>query len=110
MSCKDGIKRDLNNSPVTPSIADATTDLACTSSPTLVRSVNTGASHNCWIGRAGQPYSVTHHHLCVGPRPPPPQMPCAVPPYRLAGDPHQRDLVTADVEGEVRRAVEPVAA
>jgi hypothetical protein len=28
---------------------------ACTSSPTLVRSVNTGASHNCWIGRAGSP-------------------------------------------------------
>ena len=33
---------------------------ACTSSPTLVRSVNTGASHNCRIGRAGSPCSVTH--------------------------------------------------
>ena len=24
---------------------------------------NTGAAHNCWIGRAGQPYSVTHEHV-----------------------------------------------
>ncbi len=37
----------MNTSPVTPSIAAATTDRACTSSPTLVRSENTGASHTC---------------------------------------------------------------
>jgi hypothetical protein len=44
---------DWNSSPVSPTIAAAATDRACTSSPTLVRSVNTGASHNCRIGRTG---------------------------------------------------------
>ena len=39
-----GVSRARNTSPVTPSIAAATTNRACTSSPTLVRSVNTGAS------------------------------------------------------------------
>ena len=34
----------LSTSPVSPSIAAATTDRACTSRPTLVRAVNTGAS------------------------------------------------------------------
>ncbi len=58
-SC-DGGNRDWTSSPVTPSIAAATTDQACTSSPTLVRSIHTGASHECRIGRAGGPCSVTH--------------------------------------------------
>jgi integrase len=51
-SSRAGVSRARNTSPVTPSIAAATTDLACTSSPTLVRSENTGASHTCRIGRA----------------------------------------------------------
>src|SRR3954465_1228051 len=71
-SC-DGVSLDWNNSPVTPSIAAAATDPACTSSPTLVRSVNTGASHNCRIGRAGSPYSVTHESCERGPGPQPVQ-------------------------------------
>jgi 3-hydroxyisobutyrate dehydrogenase-like beta-hydroxyacid dehydrogenase len=50
-----GVSVDWNKSPVTPSIAAAATDRACTSSPTLVRSVNTVASHNCRIGRANYP-------------------------------------------------------
>ncbi|MFB9072714.1 hypothetical protein ACFFX0_16520 [Citricoccus parietis] len=50
-SC-DGVSLVWMSSPVTPSIAAAATDRACTSSPTLVRSVNTGASHNCRQGRA----------------------------------------------------------
>lgn len=42
----------LNTSPVTLSIAAATTDRACTSSPTLARSQNFGASSHMWIGPA----------------------------------------------------------
>ena len=49
----DGVNRVWLTSPVTPSIAAAATERACTSSPTLVRSVNTGASHHCRIDRAG---------------------------------------------------------
>src|SRR5680860_540823 len=37
-----GFNRSRNTSPVTPSIAAATTDRVCTSRPTLVRSVDTG--------------------------------------------------------------------
>src|SRR5690242_21059840 len=59
----------LNTSPVRPSRPVATTDRACTSSPTLVRSEITGASYDCWIGRAGGPCSVTHEHACERPRP-----------------------------------------
>jgi hypothetical protein len=59
----DEINVFLIDSPVTPSIAAAAIDRACTSRPTLVRSVNTGASHNCRIGRAGASYSVTHEHV-----------------------------------------------
>src|SRR3954465_2499750 len=84
MWSQDGVSLDWNSSPVTPSIAAAATDRACTSSPTLVRSVNTGASHNCRIGRAGGPCSVTHEHVCVRPRPATTQQ-RAVTPYRLAG-------------------------
>jgi hypothetical protein len=62
-SSASGTSRALNTSPVVPSIAAAATDRACTSSPTLVRSMNTGASHNCRIGRAGGPCSVTHECL-----------------------------------------------
>ncbi len=61
-SC-DGVSFVWISSPVTPSIAAAATDRACTSSPTLVRSINTGASHNCRIGRAGGPCSVAHEHV-----------------------------------------------
>jgi putative transposase len=61
-SC-EGVNFVWISSPVTLSIAAATTDGACTSSPTLVRSVNTGASHNCRTGRAGDPCSVTHEHV-----------------------------------------------
>jgi len=45
-----GISLALNTSPVCPSIAAATTDRACTSSPTLVRSRNTGAPTH--VGKA----------------------------------------------------------
>src|SRR5665647_2792642 len=56
-----GTSRALNTSPVTPSIAAAATDRACTSRPTLVRSVNTGASLTRFVGyRAGATCSVTH--------------------------------------------------
>src|SRR5680860_737460 len=48
-----GVNRFRNTSPVSPSIAAATTDRACTSKPTLVRSVNTGASHTCRHCRTG---------------------------------------------------------
>ena len=57
-------------------------DRACTSSATLVRSVNTGASHECRIGRAGSPCSVTHESRERGPGPQPPQRE-PVTPYRL---------------------------
>src|SRR3954464_3776764 len=69
-SC-DGVSFACTSSPVTPSIAAATTDRACTSSPTLVRSVNTGASHECRIGRAGSPCPVTHECRERGPGPQP---------------------------------------
>lgn len=39
--------------------------------PTLGRSVNTGASHECRIGRAGSPRSVTHESRERGPGPQP---------------------------------------
>ena len=60
-SC-DGVNRVRCTSPVTLSIAAAATERACTSRPTLVRSVNTGASHHCRTHRAGAPHSVTHEH------------------------------------------------
>src|SRR5271165_1712642 len=53
MCSYDGVNRVWNTSPVTLSIAAAATERACTSSPTLVRSVNTGASHHCRKDRAG---------------------------------------------------------
>src|SRR6476659_4991268 len=43
-SACDGVNRARNTSPLRPSIAAATTERACTSRPTLVRSQNTGAS------------------------------------------------------------------
>src|SRR3954452_5711721 len=67
MWSKDAVNRAWITFPVTPSIAAAAIDRACTSSPTLVRSVNTGASHNCRIGRAGGPCSVTHESCEWGP-------------------------------------------
>jgi hypothetical protein len=51
----DGTNLARRNSPVSPSIAAADTERAWTSSPTLVRSEVTGASHICRIGRAGSP-------------------------------------------------------
>jgi hypothetical protein len=41
-----------NTSPVCPSIAAAMTERAWKSSPTLVRSLNTGVSSQVWTGRA----------------------------------------------------------
>jgi hypothetical protein len=61
----DVVFRDLSlvwmSSPVTPSIAAATTDRACTSSPTLVRSGNTGPPTNVgWVERAATARSPTN--------------------------------------------------
>jgi len=49
----------------------AATDRACTSSPTLVRSVNTGASSTCRIGRTGQ-FPPGNPRICVSEAPVPP--------------------------------------
>ena len=51
---------DAAASPVCPSIAAATTDRACTSSPTLVRSENTGASSHLSERPSTETRSVTH--------------------------------------------------
>jgi hypothetical protein len=62
-------QNNASATPVTRSIAAAATDRAWTSSPTLVRSENTGASHACRIGQAGGPRSVTHKIAWSRPRP-----------------------------------------
>lgn len=63
-----GVNRGRNTSPVMPSIT-ARTDRGCTSRPTLVRSVNTGATHTCRRCRTDL-CSVTHDPLCEqGPGP-----------------------------------------
>src|SRR6476660_2758323 len=56
-SC-DGVNRARNTSPLRPSIAAATTERACTSRPTLVRSQNTGASFT--------PVGKTEHGTTLG--------------------------------------------
>src|SRR6185503_17379851 len=56
-SC-DGVNRARNTSPLRPSIAAATTERACTSRPTLVRSQNTGASFT--------PVGKTEHGTALG--------------------------------------------
>ena len=66
-SC-DGVNRACHSSPVTPSIAAAATDRACTSSPTLVRSVNTGASHNMSDRPSRQPL-LGNPRICVSEAP-----------------------------------------
>src|SRR3954469_20125923 len=102
-SC-DGVSRVWMSSPMTPSIAAATTDRACTSSPTLVRSLNTGASHECRIGRAGSPYPVTHESRERGPGPQPAHAE-PVTSYRLADSLAQRraEIVRQAVDGEQLR-------
>src|SRR5664279_4806517 len=58
----------------------ATTDLACTSRPTLVRSRSTGASRKCRHYRPGSPRPATHDNLRARPRP---GRPGTSIPYRL---------------------------
>ena len=77
-----GTNRARNNSPVSPSIAAATTDLACTSNPTLVRSANTGASSHMWIGRT-RGISPGNPRGCVGEAPARNRSDQAVTSYRL---------------------------
>ena len=84
MCSRDGASLAWTSSPVTPSIAAAATDRSRTSSLTLVRSVNTGVSHNCRMGRAGGPGSVTHEHV-VSEAPACNHSGRAVTPYRLGG-------------------------
>src|SRR4051794_11049291 len=57
-SACDGVNRARNTSPLRPSIAAATTERACTSRPTLVRSQNTGASFT--------PVGKTEHETALG--------------------------------------------
>src|SRR5450759_3915577 len=64
-----GPSRALNISPVLASIPQATTDLACTSRPTLVRSRCTGTSRNCRHYRPGSPAPATHDNLRARSRP-----------------------------------------
>jgi len=76
----------VNTSPVTPSIACATTDRACTSRPTLVRSMNTGASPHMSDRPGplpGSPYPATHER-CAGQAPARnPRQTAGATPYRL---------------------------
>src|SRR5262245_42893543 len=64
-----GVSLAWTSSPVTPSIAAAATDRACTSSPTLVRSVNTGASSAMSDRPSSVFCSVTHEFVRARPRP-----------------------------------------
>src|SRR5450756_687102 len=64
-----GPSRARNISPVLASIPQATTDLACTSRPTLVRSRCTGTSRNCRHYRPGSPAPATHDNLRARSRP-----------------------------------------
>src|SRR4029079_8434138 len=76
-SC-DGVSLDWNSSPVTPSIAAAATDRACTSSPTLVRSENTGASPQLSDRPSRQPL-LGNPRTCVS------EAPAYNPPATLSG-------------------------
>ena len=64
----------MNTSPVTPSIACATTDRACTSRPTLVHSMNAGASPHMSDRPGRQPLPSNPRTVRwpgPGPQPPP---------------------------------------
>src|SRR6476661_10833254 len=63
-SAGDGVNRARNTSPLRPSIAAATTERACTSRPTLVRSQNTGASFTP-VGKAEHGTALGNPRDCV---------------------------------------------
>ena len=65
----EGVSLACLSSPVTPSIAAAATDRACTSSPTLVRSENTGASISQLSDRPSRQPLLGNPRTCVSEAP-----------------------------------------
>src|SRR3954447_9367801 len=66
-----GHNRRSNSCPVCPSSPHATTERACTSSPTLVRFRSTGDSHICGSTARACSLPATHVHMWRGPSPAP---------------------------------------